>query len=158
MVDQATDQWWNDEGLLLAALDKALRPSVDVPASFIQTALSCFSWQSIDAELAELAYDSAADTTRLLATRAESATLRALTFEATDLTFELELMPDGWAGQLVPPECDWLQMQLINGEITEVSTDRNGYFRIRPLPSMPFRLRCRLSDGRVVSTDPINRR
>jgi len=155
-VDQTTDQWWNDEELLLAALDRALRPNVDVPTSFGRTAESCFSWHSIDAELAALAYDSAADSTQETAVRAESASLRALTFEATEMTFELEVMPDGLAGQLVPPQAGELQMQLINGETIEVRADDNGYFRIRPLPRMPFRLRFRLRDGRVVSTDRIS--
>jgi hypothetical protein len=153
MVEHATDQWWNDDDLLLAALDRAMHPTVDVSTSFVQAAHSCYALRDLDAELAALAYDSEVDTAQLAAVRgAESATLRALTFEATDLMFELEVMPDGLAGQLIPPQSDTLQLVPTSGESIDVHTDRNGYFRIRPAPVGSFRLRCRLSNGRVVST------
>lgn len=155
MVDQATGRWWDDDEALLAALDRALKPTVEVPASFIQAAHSCFSWRSIDAELAALAYDSAVDTVQLATTRAESAALRALTYEAVSLTFELEVMPDGLAGQLIPARCGQLQMQLVSGGITDVQTDDNGYFRIRPVPKESFRLRCCVASDRIISTDLI---
>jgi len=155
MADQATGQWWKDDDPLLAALDRAMHPAVDVPASFLQAAHNCYAWHLIEAELAALAYDSAVDTTELALTRAESATLRALTFEATNVTFELEIMPDGLAGQLIPPRAGQLQLQSSSGETIDIDTNPDGYFRIRPTPSTPFRLRCLLSNGRVVSTDLI---
>jgi hypothetical protein len=155
MADQRADQWWNDEDLLLAALDKALHPVEDVPASFVQAAYSCYTWRRIDTELAALAYDSAADMTELINTRAEPAVLRALTYEAANLTFELEVTPDGLAGQLIPVQAGELQLQLTDGRTTLIKAGENGYFKIRPTPNMPFRLRCRLCDGRIVSTDLI---
>jgi hypothetical protein len=155
MADQKADQWWNDDDLLLAALHKALHPTEDVPASFIQAAYSCYAWHGIETELAALAYDSASDITELTNTRSESAVLRALTYEAADLTFELEVTPDGLAGQLIPVQAGELQLQLTDGRTTIIRAGANGYFKIRPTPNIPFRLRCRLCDGRIVSTDLI---
>jgi len=155
MIDHKAGYWWDDEDLLLAALDKALHPAEDVPASFVQAAYACYTWHAIDGELAALAYDSAADIAELSRTRSESAPLRALTYEAANLTFELEVTPDGLAGQLIPQQAGELQIQLTDGHTTEIEIGRNGYFRIRPTPTVPFRLRCRLNDGRIISTDII---
>jgi hypothetical protein len=155
MVDQTTSPWWNDDDQLLAALDRAVHPAEEVPASFLQAGHSCYAWHLIEAELAALAYDSAVDTSELALTRAESAALRALTFEASNVTFELEIMPDGLAGQLVPPQAGPLQLVSNSGETTDIQTNADGYFRIRPIPTTPFRLRCLLTNGRVVSTDQI---
>lgn len=155
MVDE-TDRWWERDDALLVALDAALHPDDQPPPGFMQAARAAYAWHNIDAELAALAYDSAVDVAELATMRSEAAPLRALTYEATELTFELEVMADGLAGQLVPAGAGDLQLQLVNGRATDVHTDRNGYFRIRPTPSQPFRLRCRLGDGRVVSTDLIS--
>jgi hypothetical protein len=157
MISHKADRWWEDEDLLLAALDKALHPAEAVPDSFVHAAYACYTWHAIDGELAALAYDSAVDMTELAHIRsaAESAPLRALTYEASDFTFELEVTPDGLAGQLIPAQAAELQLQLTDGRTTGIETGKNGYFRIRPAPTQPFRLRCRLPDGRTVSTDII---
>lgn len=155
MVADRAGEWWNDEELLLAALDRALHPVEDVPASFVRAAQDCYLWHGIDAELAALAYDSAVDVAALSHLRAESAPLRALTYETTDLTFELEVTSDGLAGQLIPPQAGELQLHLRDGQVTVIPATSHGYFRIRPIPNVPFRLCCRFDDGRVVSTDLI---
>lgn len=151
MADRTTDYWWDDEELLLGALDKALYPAENVPDDFIAAATACYTWHDVDAELAVLAYDSAADPV-VQVTRAESPLLRTFTFEATDVTFELEATPDGLAGQLVPTGAGQLELQLRDGSTTAVPTGANGYFRIRPAPGTSFRLRCHRDDGRVVAT------
>jgi len=155
MVDDRADRWWSDDDQLLSALDQAIHPAEDVPDGFVRTALACFVWAGIDADLAALAYDSAVDLTELANTRAESAQLRALTFEAADLTFELEVTPDGLAGQVIPAHGGELQLQLSDGTATTVRLTEHGYFRIRPTPVTPFWLRYRFADGRTISTDLI---
>ena len=146
---------WPDDESLLADLQQALHPEVEVPASVLNAAYGCYAWHQVDAELAALAYDSATDDAALVELRSESATLRALTFEAPNMTFELEVMPDGLAGQLIPPPAGELQLVLSGGEIVTITANAYGYFRIRPAPTSPFRLRCRLSNGRMVSTGEI---
>ncbi|HET8641377.1 MAG TPA: hypothetical protein VFM37_05540 [Pseudonocardiaceae bacterium] len=148
-------RWRNDDDALLAALDRAIHPTTDVPASFLQAAYGCYTWHRIEAELAALAYDSALDDAELACLRAEPATLRSMTFQATTITFELEVMPDGLAGQLIPPQAGELQLESSKGEIVDVPTNADGYFRIRPAPSAPFRLRCRQRDGQIISTNLI---
>lgn len=144
--------WWHDDDALLTALEGALHPHEPVPDNITNTALASYAWHQIDAELAALAYDSAADDSELTRTRTESAELRALTFEATDVTFELEVRPDGLAGQLVTAHRSELELQLGDGRTTAVRVNDHGYFQISPAPTGPFRLRCRLPDDRVVST------
>lgn len=144
--------WWTDDDALLAALERALHPDEAVPDNITHTALACFAWHQLDAELAALAYDSASDESELTRTRTESAELRALSFEASDVAFELEVRPDGLAGQLVTAHGGELELQLGDGRTTAVSVNEYGYFQISPTPAVPFRLRCRLPDGRTVST------
>ena len=48
---------WDDEQLL-AALREAMRAREAVPAGFVETGKSAYAWHNIDAELAQLTYDS----------------------------------------------------------------------------------------------------
>lgn len=153
MGDHTTDRLPDDEQLM-AALHRALHPDVEVPERFLEMAENCYTWRLVDAELATLAYDSANDFEMAATTRTESAPLRALTYEACDLTFELELTPEGLAGQLIPARAGELELQLIDGLTVHVHTNSHGYFLI-PIPQIPFRLRCRCDDGRIVSTSTI---
>jgi hypothetical protein len=43
-------------------------------------------------------------------------------------------------------------LQLSDGQAIDINVNRHGYFKISPVPAMPFRLRCRLSNNRIVST------
>jgi len=51
---------WDDERLL-AALSEALKASQAVPSWFVETGKNAFAWHNIDAELAQLTYDSNID-------------------------------------------------------------------------------------------------
>ena len=51
---------WDDDRLL-AALGQALKAREAVPSWFIETGKSAFAWHDIDAELAQLTYDSHQD-------------------------------------------------------------------------------------------------
>jgi hypothetical protein len=51
---------WDDEELL-AALREALAERQAVPPEFVEAAKNAFAWHNIDAELAELTYDSSRD-------------------------------------------------------------------------------------------------
>jgi hypothetical protein len=141
-VGDMADPWWNDDDALLAALNIALNPDEPVPDDVMRTAVTGYAWHDLDAELAALTHDSAADDSELTRTRAEPAIPRALTFEASDVTFELEARPGGLAGLLVAAEGSELELQPSKGETIAVDVNRHGYFTIAPIPDVPFRLRC----------------
>src|SRR5260221_9420412 len=94
---------WDDEELL-AALREALRAREAVPPEFVEAAKNAFAWHNIDAELAQLTYDSSRDSDYDASIRAEAASIRALTFTSTHLTIELEVTHDSLLGQSTRPQ------------------------------------------------------
>ncbi len=148
---------WLDDEQLLAALADAMRAARAVPHDFVQAGRAAYSWRTIDAELAALAYDSASseaakeDDLVPAGTRAQPAVLRALTFISARLTVELQLGTDGLLGQIVPPAAGELQIQLATGTAATAPIDSVGWFVVRPTPTAPFRLRLH-TDGADVLT------
>lgn len=131
---------------LLAELGAAVRAGEEVPASFLAAGRVAFAWRNVDAELATLGFDSAArggDAGALAGTRAERATLRALTFVAAGLTIELELTPGALLGQVVPPQPGEVELQTPGGAARSVPVDDVGWFAFRPAPAGMCRLRLR---------------
>ena len=53
--------WWTDDDRLLAALRRADEAARQVPPEFVADGKAIFTWHDIDAELASLTYDSAAE-------------------------------------------------------------------------------------------------
>jgi hypothetical protein len=147
-----TDEWIDDEGSLLAALDDALSAARSVPQDFVAAGKACFAWHGIDAELAQLTSDSSAQPGLAATARAESAVIRALTFVAPRLTIELEIGEDALRGQLVPHQTGELELQLVSGEKTGTRADDLGYFVFARVPTVSFRLYCRTEDEVVVTT------
>ncbi|HEX2274970.1 MAG TPA: hypothetical protein VHG90_13950 [Acidimicrobiales bacterium] len=132
--------------VLAAALDR-------LPRGVVEAARASFSWKSIDAELAELVYDSVVDE-ELVGARGGGA--RQLTFEAPDVTIELEVTPGSGRiiGQLVPPTDADVEIRHPEGSLT-VRSDRLGHFRVDGVPPGPISVRC-LSGGaagRAAHTD-----
>ena len=137
---------WDDEELL-DALRKALAERRTVPPEFVEAAKNAFALRSIDidVELAELTYDSSRDAEPEPSTRAETASIRALTFTSAHLTLELEVTHDSLLGQIVPAQAGTIKVQLRDGAETTVPADRIGRFTIRPIPAGEFRLHCKTS-------------
>ena len=83
---------WDDEQLL-AALREAMRARQAVPDEFVETGKSAYAWHNIDAELAQLTYDSGREQDRDVAAsvRSETASIRALTFTSAHVSLELEV-------------------------------------------------------------------
>jgi hypothetical protein len=144
---------WRDDDRLFAALKDALREAEEVPPRFVEVGKAAFAWRNIDAELADLTYDSsAAELQPAGAVRAQDATLRALTFATADLSIELEITPDALLGQILPPQSGRAATYLAAGPVTEARVDEMGFFAIRPVPGSAFRLRCVTSAGLDVMT------
>jgi hypothetical protein len=133
---------WNDEELL-AALQEALRARRDVPPEFVQAGKNAFAWHNIDAELAELTYDSTRSAHELAVTRAEPAAVRAMTFTSPRLAIELEVTGDSLLGQVLPAQAATIEVVTGAGVTHVAGADEIGCFSIRPIPRGRFRLRCR---------------
>ena len=135
---------YDDEDLLVV-LRQALAERQAVPPEFVAAAKNAFAWHNIDAELAELTYDSSRDAEPAPATRAETASIRALTFTSAHLTIELEVTHDSLLGQIVPAQPGSIKVQLRDGAESTVPADGIGRFTIRPMPAGTFRLHCKTS-------------
>jgi hypothetical protein len=143
---------WDDEQLL-AALGEAMRTRQAVPEWFVETGKNAYAWHNIDAELAQLTYDSDSDTSRGLAAavRSETASIRALTFTSARLSIELEVTESSLVGQIIPPGAGTLEVHTTAG-VTCSPVDEIGCFAVAPIPTSPFRLRCRTEEGTDVLT------
>ena len=142
---------WDDERLL-AALSEAMKARAAVPAWFIETGRSAFAWHNIDAELAQLTYDSNEDRLQATVMRSETASIRALTFTSAHLSLELEVTGNSLLGQLLPAREGELEIHTRAGEISTTEVDEIGCFSVDPIPDSPFRLRCHTADGTNVLT------
>ncbi|HEY2288816.1 MAG TPA: hypothetical protein VGH88_23985 [Streptosporangiaceae bacterium] len=142
-----TGSWDDDE--LIAALGHALAAREAVPRDFVEAGQRAFAWRNIDAELAQLTYDSARGTAPEPALRSapEAASIRALTFTSAHLTIELEITGDALVGQVVPVQAGTIEVQRRSGPATTFAADEIGCFTIAPIPASPFRLYCRTAAG-----------
>ena len=141
---------WDDEELL-AALGEAMRARQAVPEWFVETGKSAYAWHNIDAELAQLTYDSSRDQDVVAAARSEAASIRTLTFTSSRLSIELEVAESSLLGQIVPPRVGTLEIHTTAGVISS-PVDEIGCFVVDPIPTSSFRIRCRTEDGTDVLT------
>lgn len=138
---------------LLCTLRRAMNARRDVPADFVQAARGAYAWHNIDQELAQLTYDSSQHAD---GTRAETASIRALTFKSARLTIELEVIDDSLVGQIIPAHDSPIEIQTTSGATTRTAIDEYGCFQITPVPQDQFRLSCRAADGADVLTSWIS--
>jgi hypothetical protein len=141
-----------DDDALLDELRHVVAQLDPIPEAVRTAARAALQWRTLDAELAALVHDSAVDKP-LLAMRS-TAGPRALTFEAPDLTIEVEAAAETstgepgslcLVGQLVPPQP--AQIAVRHGEeLTAVRADERGRFAAHGIAPGPVSLRCRL-DG-----------
>jgi hypothetical protein len=151
MPDAEPDLWSDDERLF-AELTEAVRAGEEVPGRFVDAAKAAFAWRTIDAELARLSYDSLDDEQTRMATRADDAAIRALTFMADRLTIELEITAESVLGQVVPAQPGRLRVQIGTGQQLTSPIDEIGCFVVEPVPAGPFRLHCQTADGAEART------
>lgn len=130
-----------------------------VPPNVVDAAKGAFAWRTIDADLAELAYDSLLEQEGVLvrSTATAQAQARFLTFETAEATVEIEVATVGsrreLIGQLVPGSSATVEIRHAGGVLT-VDADELGRFRGEVEPG-PMSVRCRIeADGRpVIETD-----
>jgi hypothetical protein len=126
-----------------------------VPPELLRAAAGAFTWRDIDAELAELVFDSLLDADEAALVRG-SPDRRLVSFAAGGLTIDVEVTTTGpdrtVMGQIVPPRRG--QVELRRGQDTvTVEADELGRFRSGPLPPGPLSLRLRTEGGAPVVTD-----
>jgi hypothetical protein len=136
---------WDDEQLI-SALREAIKARQAVPSWFVETAKNAYAWHNIDAELAQLTYDSQSDQHTASVVRSENASIRALTFTTPHLSMELEVTEGSLLGQIIPPQAGTLETHTKAG-VTTSAVDEIGGFVVDPIPASTFRLRFRTTDG-----------
>lgn len=137
-----TDRLLDDEAELLSRLARMARRADPVPPDVIAAAMGSFTFRTIDAELAELVYDSAMEQVGLAGVRGGGA--RQLTFEGPGLAVEVEVLGSGGriVGQLVPPQPALVEVRHGGGSVT-VRADELGRFHADVAVGSPMSLVCR---------------
>lgn len=152
----------DDEDLLdeLRSLFSRVDP---VEPRLYEQARSAYTWRTVDAELAELSFDSLMDRELASTVRDDgTATLgpRMLGFGAVlgdaDVAIEVEISPGPRSpvliGQLLPAVAGRVELQCADGRTSVVLADELGRFRVEPVPPGPLRLRVRHGDPVVQTT------
>jgi hypothetical protein len=134
---------WEDDDDLLAALHQAMKARSQVPPGLVEAARNAYTWRTIDAELAELTFDSGCEPQAAASIRSESAAIRALTFISAHLTIKAEVTEDCLIGQVMPPREGTMQALTRDGATTTTPVDEVGCFFVEPVPPGPFRLHYR---------------
>ncbi len=144
---------------LLAELRMAVDESDPPPERLATIAKAALTWRTIDAELAELAFDSTRD---LAGVRSETMQ-RQVTFESADLEIELMMTGDEdrrLIGQLVPAMVSTVVMIVGDEsapERTTTTSDDLGRFSFDDVPTEPVGFAVLDAEGRPsVQTDRIS--
>ncbi|MGI9003881.1 MAG: hypothetical protein ACR2GH_19905 [Pseudonocardia sp.] len=146
--------WWSDDDELLVTLGTALREEREVPERFLEAGKAVFAWQSIDAELAALTFDSLVDAHPVAAAaRAERATIRELTFASPKIKIHMQVTGTSLYGQIVPAQAGTIEVRTAEHAPQVVEVDEQGWFTVAPVPGGSFRLHCRTLSGTSALTD-----
>jgi len=112
MTDDTLHSGDPDE-LLLTELRRVAALLDPMPDRLVQAGRESLTWRSVDAELAALLSDSAMEDERAALVRS-TAGLRAVAFESSALTIELDVLVDGprrtLVGQLVPAAIEVVEL------------------------------------------------
>lgn len=146
----------HDDELHEAATERDLRAAQDlidpVPAHLLDRAVGAFAWRTIDADLAELVFDSVTEP----ATVRGDDQPRLLTFRASAATLEFELTPHGAAlrlvGRISPAAPGDLEIRA-GGDTLVVTPDDLGRFTAAGVRPGPLQLRWRPTGGAQVVTE-----
>jgi hypothetical protein len=141
MREEPGDDELEEELRILAAW---LEP---VPPDVIASAVSAYTWRTVDAELAELVYDSMLDEDA--GTLVRGGTERLVTFRSGELTIDVEVSVMGTlrnlTGRIVPARRAGVNIKHRDGVVT-TDADELGRFRVEHVPAGPVRLRLLVAD------------
>ena len=138
-----------EEESLLSLLRRGLDQSDASPADVIEFAKAALSWRTIDADLAQLSYDSIDDSTSVRGV----ATSRMLAFESGELTIDLEHEPVSGhlMGQLDPAGQMTIELHVLD-TVLVTESDELGRFFFEGIQAGPFALVVSLEGDEVVKT------
>ena len=138
---------------LLELVGRALRAADPVPDRVTEGARAAWTWRTIDQELAELVFDSAAELTGV---RSED-TARQLTFRAPGMEIEVMIVDEASrriVGQLIPPGSFTVQLLSSDDLVRDETSDRLGRFSFDAVAPGPVRLVVTDLDGtHIVTTE-----
>lgn len=144
-------EFTRDDAELLAGLRNGLGQSDPVPSDVSEFAKAAFSWTGIDAELAELEFDSI-DEDVPTGVRS-STTVRMISFQAGQWMIDIEY--DESSGRLMgvtsPPARYTLELHSAGAFFTTESDD-SGRFSAEGVASGPLGMVLRFPGGEVVKT------
>ena len=130
-------------------LRRAVAQADPVPARLLDAAKGALAWRTIDADLAELVFDSLTDSDETALVRG-SGPARMLTFQAGGLTIDLEVTGPagsrGLTGQLTPPGPARVEVRQ-GGRTRRTEADDLGRFTADGLQAGPVSLRCHGAGG-----------
>lgn len=139
---------------LLVRLAEVARRADPVPESVYVLGRSALSTRDVDAELAELVRDSAAESAPLVGVRGGT-DVRLLSFEAPALDVEVQVTDRGAAhdllGQVIGEVRGPVVVETAAGQLP-AATDTEGRFAVTGLPRSRFRLRLTTDEGVTVVT------
>lgn len=140
-----------DDDELLALLGQVVAATDPPPPSVVAGALAAETWRTIDAELADLVFDSAME---LAGTRGPTNAARELTFQAGDVEIEILVTAGVHAqleGQLIPAVVEVIELASLASAET-AAVDELGRFRFDQVPPGPVRLGVQRPEGWVHTT------
>jgi hypothetical protein len=132
-----------DDSALEQELRRAAARLDPVPPEVAAAAVEAFTWRDVDAELAELVFDSLLDADQATLVRG-SAGRRLVSFKTPWLTVDVEVTSAGSGrdimGQITPPQRVAVQIRHGAG-IARADADELGRFAAAALPGGPMSLR-----------------
>jgi hypothetical protein len=154
-LDQPVDEQADDD--LLAELRVAAEVHDPVPAEVVAAARASLTWLTIDAELAELAFDSSVDESPVLV-RGPSSDEQQLTFETDRVAVDLQVTGHGASrriiGQLAPAGVAEIELRTGSVEVIRVTSDELGRVPAVDVPAGSLSLRIQFAgEDTAVVTD-----
>jgi len=135
---------------LISLLRRGLDGSDPTPADVTEFAEAALSWRNVDAELAQLTFDSVDDATAVRGV----AVARMLAFESGDLMIDLEHDPASGhlRGQLEPAGQMAVELHIFD-TVLVTESDELGRFTFEGIHSGPFALVIRFEGDETVKTE-----
>ncbi|MFK4144882.1 hypothetical protein [Streptomyces sp. NPDC004065] len=137
-----------EDGLLEEELRQAVAVLDPVPDGLLHLAVEAYALHDLDARIAELTFDSLLDA---IPVRGAVDVPRMLTFQAGELTVDVEVSEDGLMGQVLPPRRTRVEVLRGPQRGPALTTDELGRFSAPEPPAGPFALRLHTEDGVVVT-------
>lgn len=136
-----------EDAALLAELRAATELHDPVPERALAAARAAYTWRTIDAELAELQFDSLVDAAPVRG----MAWPRQLSFDTGSAGLEIEVDGDRIVGQVVPPAALTITLSRADGTTRTTDSDDIGHFTFTDVGEGTVRLSAALPDGSITT-------